>query len=132
MNSRPGPDPDPANETSSIVRLYTLTGGRTRPRHRLSMHTVVGAGRRTPPDVSEESAKIIELCGQHSRPLVELSGLLKVHLTAVMVLVSDLIDAGAVSLPVPETPGQDRDTQKLLALSAALKTRWPQTTVKAG
>ncbi|MEV7388891.1 DUF742 domain-containing protein [Streptomyces sp. NPDC091215] len=131
MTSRPGPDVS-VDDTDSIARLFALTDGRTRPRHSLSMHTVLGPGPRSPRGVPDESVRIIALCRQRSRPLVELAGVLGLHVTAVSVLVSDLIDAGALSLPIPETPGQDRDTQTLLALSAALKRRFPQATAKAG
>ncbi|MFF4276152.1 DUF742 domain-containing protein [Streptomyces sp. NPDC001536] len=131
MTSRPGPDV-PADDTDSIARLYALTDGRTRPRHTLSMHTVLGAGPRSPQGVPEESVQIIELCRQRSRPLVELAGMLGLHVAAVSVLVSDLIDAGALSLPIPETPGKARDRQQLLALSAALRRQWPRAKAKAG
>jgi hypothetical protein len=131
MTSRPGPNV-PLDDTDSIARLYALTDGRTRPRHTLSMHTVLGAGPRSPQGVPDESVRIIALCRQRSRPLVELAGTLGLHVAAVSVLVSDLIDAGALRLPIPETPGQDRETQTLLALSAALRRQWPQATAKAG
>ncbi|MEV5843731.1 DUF742 domain-containing protein [Streptomyces sp. NPDC051985] len=120
------------DETDSIVRLYAVTDGRTRPRHSLTLHTVLGPGPRSPQDVPEESERIVALCRQRTRPLVELAGSLGLHVTAVMVLVSDLIDAGALSLPITEVPGQDREVQKLLALSAALKRRYPQAAAKAG
>ncbi|MEU3982048.1 DUF742 domain-containing protein [Streptomyces sp. NPDC026672] len=120
------------DETDSIVRLYAVTDGRTRARHTLSMHTVLGPGPRSPQGVPEESMRIMTLCRQRTRPLVELAGTLGLHVAAVTVLVSDLIDAGALSLPVPDTPGVAQDTQKLLALSAALKRRYPHATAKAG
>lgn len=131
MTSRPGPHV-PMGDTDSIVRLYALADGRTRPRHILSMHTVLGAGPRSPQGAPDESMRIISLCRQRPRPLVELAGVLKLHVTVVAVLVSDLIDAGALSLPIPETPGKARDTQQLLALTAAIKRQWPQATAKAG
>ncbi|MFF7476986.1 DUF742 domain-containing protein [Streptomyces sp. NPDC008092] len=131
MTSRPGPDVA-LDETASIERMYALTDGRTRPRHVLSMHTVLGPGPRSPRGVPDESVRIVALCRQRSRPLVELAGTLGLHVTAVSVLVSDLIDASALVLPIPETPGQARDTQTLLALSAALRRRYPQATAKAG
>ncbi|MFE1289656.1 DUF742 domain-containing protein [Streptomyces sp. NPDC058751] len=131
MSPRSGPG-SATDETDSIVRLYAVTDGRTRARHRLSMHTVLGPGPRSPQDLSEESVQIVVLCRERTRPLVELAGTLDLHVAAVTVLVSDLIDAGALSLPVPDVPGQDRDVQTLFALSAALKRRFPNATAKAG
>jgi hypothetical protein len=133
MNSRSGPDSLAASdETASIVRLYAVTDGRTRARHHLSMHTVLGPGRRPPRGLPEESVRIVELCRQRQRPLVELAGTLSLHIAAVTVLVSDLIDAGAVNVHVPNTPGKERDVQTLQALSAALMRRWPGAASRAG
>ncbi|MFJ5265986.1 DUF742 domain-containing protein [Streptomyces sp. NPDC088387] len=134
MNTGPGPHTPPQTEAelASIVRLYAVTDGRTRARHHLSMHTVLGAGRRCPPGLPEESVRIVELCRLRARPLVELAGLLRLHVTVVTVLVSDLIDAGALTLPVPEMPGEEHERQKLFALAAALKRRYPGAAAKAG
>ncbi|MFD9441827.1 DUF742 domain-containing protein [Streptomyces sp. NPDC060006] len=133
MNSRSGPASLAAfDETASIVRLYAVTDGRTRARHHLSMHTLLGPGRRPPRGMPEESVKIVELCRQRQRPLVELAGTLSLHVAAVTVLVSDLIDAGAVTVHVPDTPGKEGDVQTLQALSAALMRRWPGAASRAG
>ncbi|MEU9190124.1 DUF742 domain-containing protein [Streptomyces sp. NPDC048484] len=123
MISRPGQDAW-AHEAASIVRLYALTDGRTRARHSLSLNTVLGPGPRSPRQLTEESARIVGLCRQRQRPLVEVAGLLGLHVTAVTVLVSDLIDAGALTVPVPDAPGAGSDVQKLQALSAGLKRKW--------
>ncbi|MDH6221492.1 DUF742 domain-containing protein [Streptomyces pseudovenezuelae] len=131
MNPRPGPDPLP-DDTAGIVRLYALTDGRTRPRHQLSMDTVLGPGPRAPQGLSEESARITELCQERTRPLVELAGMLGLHVTAVRILVSDLIDASALRLPVSDTPGEDRDAQLLRAAVAGLKRNWAHAVAKAG
>ncbi|MFJ4828744.1 DUF742 domain-containing protein [Streptomyces sp. NPDC088747] len=133
MTSRPGPNasaPTAPDERDSIVRMYAVTDGRTRARHRLSLHTVVGPGRRSPRELAEESSRIVGLCRQRRRPLVELAGTLGLHVTAVTVLVSDLIDAGALTVPVPDACSGGSDLQKLQALSAGLKRRWPN--AKAG
>ena len=135
MTSRPRREPlsGVGDDTGSIVRLYTLTDGRTRPRHRLSLQTVLGPGRRQPgPGLSAESKQIVALCRQRRRPLVELAGTSGLHVTAVKILVSDLIDAGALKVPVPETPGDRSEIQLLESLSAHLKTKFPDAVAKAG
>ncbi|MFE1923415.1 DUF742 domain-containing protein [Streptomyces asoensis] len=120
------------DERASIVRLYAVTDGRTRPRHLLGLHTVLGPGRRKPrPGLAEESAQIIELCRQRRRPLAELAGTLGLHVAAVTVLVSDLIDADSLAVPAPDrADGEGPDVQTLQALSAGLRRKWPN--AKAG
>ncbi len=79
-----------------------------------------------------ESAQIVALCQQRRRPLAELAGTTGLHVTAVKILVSDLIDAGALKVPVPEAPGDRSDIQLLESLSAFIKTRYPDAVAKAG
>ncbi|MGH1554222.1 DUF742 domain-containing protein [Streptomyces sp. L7] len=122
----------PRTKQPASCGCTAVTDGRTRPRHQLSMNAVlrglVPAVRRDWPRRRE----IVALCQERGRPLVELAGTLGLHLAAVTILVSDLIDAGAAELPVPEIPGRDRELQKLLAVSAALKRNWPHAAAKAG
>ncbi|MEH0415921.1 DUF742 domain-containing protein [Streptomyces sp. B21-083] len=135
MTSRPRQEPlsGAGDDTASIVRLFTLTDGRTRPRHHLNLQTVLGPGRRRPaPGLSAESAKIIALCRQRQCPLAEVAGITGLHVTAVKILVSDLIDAGALMVPVPQTPGDRSDIQLLESLSAFLRTKFPDAVAKAG
>lgn len=121
------------DDTATIVRLYAVTDGRTRARHHLSLHTVLGPGRRPPrPGLSEESARIVELCAERHRPLAELAGTLALPVTAVSVLVSDLIDAQALALPIPDRRSAGSDLQLLQAISAGLMRRHPNATAKAG
>ncbi|WP_405537525.1 DUF742 domain-containing protein [Streptomyces sp. NBC_00075] len=135
MTSRPRQEPlsRAGDDTGSIVRLYTVTDGRTRPRHHLNLQTVLGPGRRRPgPGLSAESAQIVALCRQRPCPLAELAGTTGLHVTAVKVLVSDLIDAGALKVPVPEAPGDRSEIQLLESLSAHLKIKYPDAVAKAG
>ncbi|MFF4051951.1 DUF742 domain-containing protein [Streptomyces chartreusis] len=136
MTLRTGQEPLEArvlDDTATIVRLYAVTDGRTRPRHHVSLHSVLGPGRRTPrPGLSEESGQIIELCRQRHRPLAELAGTLRLPVTAVAVLVSDLIDAEVLDFPRPDRPGAGSDLQLLHAISAGLMRRHPNVTAKAG
>ncbi|TQJ37815.1 uncharacterized protein DUF742 [Streptomyces sp. SLBN-115] len=137
MSRRPGHASLPAqvvDETASIVRLYAVTDGRTRPRHRLSLHTVLGPGRRKPrPGLAEESAQIIELCRQRRRPIAELAGTIGLHVASVTVLVSDLIDAGSLAVPAPDRAnGEGPDLQTLQAFSAGLRRKWPHAAAMAG
>ncbi|MEV0694212.1 DUF742 domain-containing protein [Streptomyces sp. NPDC050388] len=122
-----------AAEESAFVRTYTLTGGRTRPRHLLGLETVLEAGPGRPgPGQAEECRQIVALCREHRRSVAELAGRLGRPVTAVKILISDLLDADALVVPLANpyaSSGQDEDprptTQLLAALSAGLKRKWP-------
>ncbi|WP_031045755.1 DUF742 domain-containing protein [Streptomyces sp. NRRL F-5650] len=124
-----------AAEESVFVRTYTLTGGRTRPRHLLALDTVLDAGPGRPgPAQAEECVQILALCRERRRSVTELAGRLGRPVTAVKVLVSDLLDADALVVPVTSPyAASDTDsdsdagpsTQLLAALSAGLKRKWP-------
>lgn len=115
------------------MRTYTLTRGRTKPRHLLGLDTVLEAGPGRPgPAQAEECAEIFALCRARRRSVTELAGRLRRPVTAVKVLVSDLLDADALVVPVTApypASGSDSDAgpsiQLLAALSAGLKRKWP-------
>ncbi|MEU8649767.1 DUF742 domain-containing protein [Streptomyces sp. NPDC048737] len=125
-----------AAEESTFVRTYTLTRGRTKPRHLLGLDTVLEAGSgRAGPAQAEECAEILALCRAHRRSVTELAGRLGRPVTAVKVLVSDLLDADALVVPVTApyaASGSDSDagpsTQLLAAVSAGLKRKFPNAT----
>ncbi|MEV8128622.1 DUF742 domain-containing protein [Streptomyces sp. NPDC085944] len=125
-----------AAEEATFVRTYTLTRGRTKPRHLLSLDTVLEAGSGRPgPAQAEECAEILALCRAHRRSVTELAGRLGRPVTAVKVLVSDLLDADALVVPVTApyaASGSDSDagpsTQLLAAVSAGLKRKFPNAT----
>ena len=115
------------------MRTYTLTRGRTKPRHLLGLETVLDAGPGRPgPGQAAECEEILALCRQHRRSVTELAGRLRRPVTAVKILVSDLLDADALVVPIA-TPyaasGTDADahpsSQLLAALAAGLRRKWP-------
>ncbi|MFD4022358.1 DUF742 domain-containing protein [Streptomyces sp. NPDC058576] len=124
------PDGDAAEETV-FVRTYTLTRGRTRPRHLLGMDTVLDAGPGRPgPGQVEECEEIVALCGEHRRSVAELAGRLGRPVTAVKILVSDLLDVHALVISVTDAyAASDADKRPnshlLAALAAGLKRKWP-------
>ena len=125
--------PGRAAEDSTFVRTYTLTRGRTRPRHLLALDTVLDTGPGRPgPGQAEECDEILALCREHRRSVTELAGRLGRPVTAVRILVSDLLDADALVVPVTapyaasDTDADARPSlQMLAALSAGLKRKWP-------
>ncbi|MYR58061.1 DUF742 domain-containing protein [Streptomyces sp. SID625] len=119
-------------EEAAFVRLYTVTGGRTRPRHVLALDTVVvtGAGRAAPAH-AEEHRRITALCRERPSSVAELSGRIGRPVPVVKVLVSDLLDTRALDL-LAATPcdtgaaGDARpDVQLLAAVMTALRRKWP-------
>lgn len=122
-----------AAEDSKFVRTYILTRGRTRPRHLLGLDTVLDAGSGRPgPGQAAECEEILSLCREHRRSVTELAGRLGRPVTAVKILISDLMDADALVVPVTAAYAAshtDADTrpspQLLAALSAGLKRKWP-------
>ncbi|MFG2593909.1 DUF742 domain-containing protein [Streptomyces sp. NPDC048438] len=122
-----------AAEDSTFVRTYTLTRGRTRPRHLLGLDTVLDVGPGRPgPGQAEECEEILALCQEHRRSVTELAGRLGRPITAAKILVSDLLDAHALVVSVPDayaasdTDADGRPSPHLLAaLSVALKRKFP-------
>ncbi|MER7728621.1 DUF742 domain-containing protein [Streptomyces sp. NPDC096323] len=123
-----------AAEESTFVRTYTLTRGRTRPRHLMALDTVLDTGPGRPgPGQAGECEEILALCREHRRSVTELAGQLGRPVTAVKILVSDLLDAHALVISVTDafasssdTGAEERPTTHLLAaLSAGLKRKWP-------
>ncbi|MET9686305.1 MULTISPECIES: DUF742 domain-containing protein [Streptomyces] len=120
-------------EESTFVRTYTLTRGRTKPRHLLGLETVLDAGPGRPgPGQAEECEDILTLCRERRRSVTELAGRLGRPVTAVKILVSDLLDADALVVSVADAyaasdaDADERPTTHLLAaLSVGLKRKWP-------
>ncbi|MVO90225.1 DUF742 domain-containing protein [Streptomyces sp. p1417] len=120
-------------EDSVFVRTYTLTRGRTAPRHRLGLETVLEAGPGRPgPGQAEECARILALCRERHRSVAELAGLLRRPVTAIKILVSDLVDADALVVPVTSPyaassvdSGAGPSPQMLAAVTAGLRKKFP-------
>ncbi|MEV6949237.1 DUF742 domain-containing protein [Streptomyces sp. NPDC051172] len=128
QNTPPSTGTDPA-----FVRPYLVTRGRTHARHWLSPETVLEAGDgRAGPGLSEgEYQQIMLLCRQRRRSVAELAGTIRLPLTATRVLISDLVDARVLVLPVTtpytptDSPTGNRPTRQLLEALHAGLTRLP-------
>ncbi|MEU9918833.1 DUF742 domain-containing protein [Streptomyces sp. NPDC051001] len=112
-------DPD----TTAFVRPYALTRGRTRPRYRLRLESVMHPGTGRPgPGLPEECGQITALCRTRPRSVAELAGTLGCGLTPAKILISDLMAAHVI---VPGAGGaSDPDQALLLRLRAALTMKW--------
>ncbi|WP_307036853.1 DUF742 domain-containing protein [Streptomyces canus] len=110
-------DPD----TTAFVRPYALTRGRTRPRYRLRLESVMHPGTGRPgPGLPEECGRITALCRARPRSVAELAGTLGCGLTPAKILISDLLAAHVL---IPATTS-DLDQDLLLRLRAALTMKW--------
>jgi hypothetical protein len=84
-------------------RLYTVTGGRSRARgSRLDLVTLIVSEAEPTPGMQSEYARILRMC---DRPvsIVEISAELRLPVSIVRILVSDLLDKSLVSARNPST-----------------------------
>ncbi|WTA38721.1 DUF742 domain-containing protein [Streptomyces sp. NBC_00846] len=121
-----GLDGDPwATEADSDVRPYAITGGRTRPRHNLRLVTLLLAGVASPPrGLMPEAERTFTLCCSEPRSVAEIAGTLRQPVQVAKVLVSDLIEIGALTIAASDT-SPDPDMQLLWKLRDALHRKWP-------
>ncbi len=99
-------------DAAPLVRPYAAVGGRTRPTHRLDMITmIVTADGPSPAGTGPYHAQALALCAQPSS-IAEISAGLRLPAAVTKIIVSDLMDSGAVTTrdPSPFVGAQpDRD-----------------------
>ncbi|MFD6873811.1 MULTISPECIES: DUF742 domain-containing protein [unclassified Streptomyces] len=103
-----------------VTRPYTASGGRTRPAVALDLLSLVTAtGVRPRAPLGPEHALALRICaGTAAVTVAEVAGQLGLPAVVVKVLLSDLMEHGAVSTRAPRFPGADpsfaADDQTLL------------------
>ncbi|MGW1835928.1 DUF742 domain-containing protein [Streptomyces sp. BBFR2] len=113
---RLGPDDDPD-------RLYTVTGGRSRAaedRH-LDVVTLIVSECDPAPGMQSEHVRILSMC-RHPMAVVEVSAELRMPVSVVRILLSDLLDTGKVTARHPRAVAADHlpDTDLLKEVLVAL------------
>jgi hypothetical protein len=103
LAGRPEEEPVPAASSDHpLVRPYTMTGGRTRPRYQLAIEALVSTS--IPPHEVHgqlpEHQRICHLC-QEIKSVAEISALLTIPLGVARILVADLAEAGLVAIHQP-------------------------------
>lgn len=96
----PGRPPERPEDSSSLVRPYAVTGGRTKPRYDLAIEALVTAAPYPPRDVAvltPEYRAIMDLC-RSARSVAEVSALLRLPLGVARVLVADMAVEGLLRL----------------------------------
>jgi hypothetical protein len=98
-------------EAGRLVRPYTVSGGRTRPTVSLDLLSMVRAtGRSLKVDLTEEHSLALDL-SRSPVTVAEIGAHLKLPVAVAKILLSDLIDQGAVTArpPDPAADPADRD-----------------------
>ena len=86
-----------------LVPPWMRTGGRTEPKHRLDLLTVVRSTRtRDPREFDMDHAEVLIRCHVTSLSVVELAGHMHEPPLIIKVLVSDLLDENAVEAVDPQ------------------------------
>ncbi|TSB15171.1 DUF742 domain-containing protein [Streptomyces benahoarensis] len=113
---RLGPDDDPD-------RLYTVTGGRSRAADDLTLDlvTLIVSECDPAPGMQSEHVRILSMC-HHPMAVVEVSAELRMPVSVVRILLSDLLDSGRVTArhPRPVTAAHLPDTDLLKEVLDAL------------
>ncbi|MEU6210327.1 MULTISPECIES: DUF742 domain-containing protein [unclassified Streptomyces] len=112
-----------------VTRPYTACGGRTRPGAALDLLSVMTAtGVRPSAPLGAEHLLALRLCsGTAAATVAEVAGQLRLPVAVVKVLLSDLMEQGAVTARAPCFPGGDAsaadDHSLLLAVLDGLRRR---------
>ncbi|GAA1892249.1 DUF742 domain-containing protein [Actinomadura bangladeshensis] len=109
---------------SEEVRPYAITGGRTRPQHSMRLVTLLEAADSPPVrGLAPEAVRAVELCRAQPCPVAEIAARLSLPVQAAKVVLSDLIDCGALVMAVPRHPAASDRLQVLEALRSGLETK---------
>ncbi|MBL1067506.1 DUF742 domain-containing protein [Streptomyces sp. 7-21] len=92
------PDPDDGPD-----RLYTLTGGRSRPgSNAFDLVTLVVSESEPSPGMQSEHVKILRMC-RYPTAVVEIAAELGLPVSITKILLSDLLDMGMITARHPQT-----------------------------
>jgi hypothetical protein len=122
----PGPLPQQASEAgeaTSLVRPYTVTGGRTKPRYDLPIEALISVAPYPRQDITTltpEYKAIIDLC-RNWRSVAEVSALLRLPLGVARVLVADMAHEGLLRLHQPPFTEGQPDLQLLERVLSGLR-----------
>lgn len=111
------------DDAGRLVRPYTVSNGRTRPSTQFDLLSLVfTTGQVALSQLSLDHAQALSLC---RRPVsvAELSAHLRLPAAVTKVLLSDLVDCGAVSTKAPGPEADPNDRQLLEAVLNGLQQR---------
>jgi len=114
------------DDAGRLIRPYTVSDGRTKPTHHFDLMTMVGATDTKPRnDLGLDHANVLKLC-EGAVTVAELSAHLRMPATVIKVLLSDLVESGAVTTRTftPAPLGEDpADLELLEAVLDGLRKR---------
>lgn len=106
-----------------LVRPYTVSGGRTEPGTRFDLLSqVLATGSPAPAHLGPEHTQALGLCGAPAS-VAELAAQLRLPVVVTKVLLSDLVDCGALVSKPPDSFHNPTDRSLLEALLDGLRRR---------
>ncbi|MER6912267.1 DUF742 domain-containing protein [Streptomyces sp. NPDC000594] len=111
------------DEAGRIVRPYTVSGGRTRPTAALDLLTLVMATGDAPAGrLGPEHTPVLALCAAPT-PVAQVAAELRLPVAVTAVLLSDLLDCGAIVARPPRASVTPTDRSVLEAVLDGLRRR---------
>ncbi|MEU1408081.1 DUF742 domain-containing protein [Streptomyces sp. NPDC005728] len=110
-------------DAGPLVRLFTMTAGRTRPSGTFDLVALVEAVPGAPqvPPASPEAANVLALCQQSRCSVAEIGARTKLPLAVVRVLLGDLLALGQIHVHHPTPPGELPDEGILMEVINGLR-----------
>lgn len=110
-------------DAGRLVRPYTVSNGRTQPTNHLDLMSMVVVTGRVPQErLDPEHAEVLVLC-RRPVPVAEIAARLRLPAVVAKVLLSDLLDCGAVSAGPPQPAANPTDRFVLEAVLDGLQRR---------
>jgi hypothetical protein len=95
-----------------LIRPYQVSNGRTRPTATLDLLSLVRATGKAPHgQLGPEHAQVLKLCRRSATSVAEVAAHLRLPAVVTKVLLSDLVDCGAITARAPrfhDSPPTDR------------------------
>ncbi|MCM2576350.1 DUF742 domain-containing protein [Streptomyces meridianus] len=114
-----------ADDDAEDVRPYALTNGRTEPRHQMRLASMVVARHEAKTGLAPEAESAVALCRSEPRSVAEIAAVLAQPVLVTKILLSDLIDDGALILSLTSDATCPDDPNLLEALLVGLRRRFP-------
>lgn len=102
--ARPAPEAAWVDQDVQQVRPYMIADGRARPRYEMRLDTVLtaaGPGTAGAGTVVPEAAHALNLCRAADRSVAEIAATIDQPILVTKIILSDLIDAGALVIAAP-------------------------------
>jgi hypothetical protein len=109
-------------DAGRLVRPYTVSNGRTRPTQELDMLSMVMAAGTYNRGLGYDHAQALTLCRQPTS-VAEVAARLQLPVVVTKILLSDLVDCGALTTRAPLSTADPHDPRVLEALLDGLRRR---------